>query len=163
MGYSLPAAIGAQIADRDIPVVCIIGDGGFQMNIQELQTAVAYDTPITIVIFNNTGYGIIKQFQDSNMEGRYAASGRGYTVPDLGRIAHAYGIDFHRVTKVSQITDHLLSRRLKIIELVIPEKALATPKAEGDHFVHDQFPYQLEKNPSLPVEYPAHPSQLALS
>lgn len=160
MGYSLPAAIGAQIAQPSIPVVCVIGDGGFQMNIQELQTAKFLQLPITIVVANNAGYGIIKQFQDANTNSRYAATGTGYSVPDFGAISLAYGIPHTRVTQVSQLTPELLSPKLQIIELIIPEDAKVTPKAEGDHFLHDQFPFQIERNPKLPYAYPAKPSEL---
>lgn len=160
MGYSLPAAIGAQIARPSIPIVCVIGDGGFQMNIQELQTAKFLQLPITIVVANNAGYGIIKQFQDANTNSRYAATGNGYSVPDFGAISLAYGIPHTRVTQVSQLTPELLSSKLQIIELIIPEDAKVTPKAEGDHFLHDQFPFQIERNPRLPFAYPSKPSDL---
>ena len=63
MGYSFPAAIGASIALNKKRIICIDGDGSFQMNIQELQTVVNEKVPIKIFIFNNKGYGIIKQFR----------------------------------------------------------------------------------------------------
>jgi acetolactate synthase-1/2/3 large subunit len=62
MGYSLPAAIGAQICNPQKTVYCFIGDGGLQMNIQELQTVINYQLPIKIVIQNNFGYGIAKKY-----------------------------------------------------------------------------------------------------
>jgi acetolactate synthase-1/2/3 large subunit len=162
MGFSLPAAIGAQIAVPDRPVICVIGDGGFQMNIQELQTAVAYGLPITIVVFNNAGYGIIKQFQDSNTAGRHFASGTGYSVPDLAKIAAAYGIPYHRVASSADAGPELFTRTLKLVEVVIPADALITPKVDGDHFLHDQFPYDPNRvQAPLPYDYPERPSQLA--
>jgi acetolactate synthase-1/2/3 large subunit len=164
MGYSLPAAIGAQRANPDAPVICVIGDGGFQMNVQELQTAVNYQLPITILLFNNSGYGIIKQFQDSNNGGRYNASGEGYSVPDFGRIAESYGVAYHRVESLDDITPELFERSLKLVELVIPPQALITPKAEGDHFLHDQFPHIAGRHQEpLPFDYPERPSDLAVS
>jgi acetolactate synthase-1/2/3 large subunit len=164
MGYSLPAAIGAQLANPNAAVICAIGDGGLQMNIQELQTAVAYDLPITIYLFNNSGYGIIKQFQDANMASRYHASGEGYSVPDFEAITRAYGIEYHRVAALSDITPSLFERRLKVVELVIPPQALITPKVEGDHFIHDQFPYSTPvKYSPLPFDFPDRPSGLAVS
>lgn len=164
MGYSLPAAIGAQIARPDRPVVCVIGDGGLQMNIQELQTAVNYELPITIVVFNNSGYGIIKQFQDSNTNSRYHASGEGYSTPDLQKVAAAYGIPFSRVTAVEEIEPGMFERGLKLVELVIPPQALITPKVEGGRFIHDQFPYRTQSGQQpLPFDYPSSPSDLAVS
>ena len=94
MGYSLPAAIGAQICNPQKTVYCFIGDGGLQMNIQELQTVMNYQLPIKIVIQNNFGYGIIKQFQDAYFNGRYYATGEGYSQPDFKKIATAYGIPY---------------------------------------------------------------------
>ena len=164
MGYSLPAAIGAQLARPDAPVICAIGDGGLQMNLQELQTAVNYKLPITIIVFNNAGYGIIKQFQDANTDHRYHATGEGYSVPDFGAIAEAYGIEYHRVAKAADISASMLQRGLRLIELVIPPQALITPKVEGDHFIHDQFPYDPDRKPSaMPFDYPDRPSGLVVS
>ena len=164
MGYSLPAAIGAQLARPDASVICAIGDGGLQMNLQELQTAVFYKLPITIIVFNNAGYGIIKQFQDANTDHRYHTTGQGYSVPDFGAIAKAYGIEYHRVEKASDISAGMLARGLRVIELVIPPQALITPKVEGDHFIHDQFPYPKDRTPPvMPFDYPERPSGLVVS
>jgi acetolactate synthase-1/2/3 large subunit len=94
MGYSLAGAIGAYFADPSRQIICIIGDGGFTMNIQELQTIKNYNIPLKIFIMNNHVYGIIKAFQDTNLNGRYIASGPdGYKPPDFVRISHAYGIE----------------------------------------------------------------------
>lgn len=98
MGYSLPASIGAAIAtDSKIPIVCICGDGGIQMNVQELHTVAMLNLPITIIILNNSGYGIIRQFQDQYFGSRYTATSSedvfGSNGIDIVRIAKAYGID----------------------------------------------------------------------
>ncbi|MEO5921509.1 MAG: thiamine pyrophosphate-binding protein [Pseudolysinimonas sp.] len=164
MGYALPAAIGAQLARPESPVICAIGDGGLQMNIQELQTAVAYDLPITILLFNNSGYGIIKQFQDANMSGRYHATGRGYTAPDFRKIAESYGIEYQRIETLDDVSAAHFERGLRLVEIVLPEQALITPKVEGDHFIHDQFPYSAERTDQpLPFDYPPRPSELNVS
>jgi acetolactate synthase-1/2/3 large subunit len=164
MGYSLPAAIGAQLARPDAPVFAMIGDGGLQMNIQELQTAVFYNLPITIVLFNNSGYGIIKQFQDANTDSRYHATGEGYGAPDFGAITRAYGIEHHRVEKVADLTAAMFTRGLRVVEFIIPPQALITPKVESDHFIHDQFPYAPGKpQEEMPFDYPERPSGLIVS
>ena len=106
MGYALPAAIGAWFAEKR-PVYCVIGDGGFQINIQELQTLVNYGIPVRVIIMNNQGYGIIKQFQDLYLEGRHIATGEGYSCPDFSKIAEAYGVRCVRVENDSQITGSL--------------------------------------------------------
>lgn len=91
MGFALPAAIGAALASRS-PVVLIAGDGGFQLNIQELQTVVRNKLPLKLIILNNQALGMIRQFQDSYFEGRYQSTLWGYTTPDFTKVAAAYGI-----------------------------------------------------------------------
>ncbi len=161
MGYSLPAAIGAQICNPQKTVYCFIGDGGLQMNIQELQTVKNYRLPIKIVIQNNFGYGIIKQFQDAYFNGRYYATGEGYSQPDFKKIAYAYGIPYQRITKESELDAFKFSRDVEIIDLQLPPNSLITPKTEMDRFIHDQFPYPLDNSiSSLPYNYPKNPSNL---
>lgn len=161
MGYSLPAAIGAQIANPDKSVFCFIGDGGFQMNIQELQTIVNLKLPIKIVIQNNFGYGIIKQFQDAYFEGRHFATGEGYSLPDFGAIAKAYGINYVIVKNLNQIDELQFKEGPMIIDMHLPHNALISPKTEMDRFIHDQFPYIKDELVSrLPYQYPERPSKL---
>jgi acetolactate synthase-1/2/3 large subunit len=161
MGYSLPAAIGAQICNPQKSVYCFIGDGGLQMNIQELQTVKNYQLPIKIVIQNNFGYGIIKQFQDAYFNGRYYATGEGYSQPDFKKIADAYGIPYQRITKESELDTFKFSSDFEIIDLQLPPNSLITPKTEMDRFIHDQFPYPSDNSiSSLPYNYPKNPSNL---
>lgn len=162
MGYSLPAAIGAQQAQSDARVVCFIGDGGLQMNIQELQTIVNYSLPIQIFIQNNFGYGIIKQFQDAYFEGRHHASGYGYSVPSFRSLADAYKIEYVACSNLDEIMSLQIDfTRPRIIELVLPQDALITPKVEMNRFLHDQFPYEDNNFISrLPYPYPERPTGL---
>jgi len=161
MGYSLPAAIGAQLLNPNKKVYCFIGDGGLQMNIQELQTIVAYHLPITIIIQNNFGYGIIKQFQDANFEGRHFASGEGYTLPSFEKIAHAYDIPYFSVKTTFELDQLLIPKSSCIIDIQLPTNSLITPKTEGDNFIHNQFPYVPDNSiQKLPYNYPVRPSQL---
>jgi len=94
MGFSFAAGIGACLAHKNKGnVVAIIGDGGFNMNIQELQTLKNYDIPLKCIILNNHIYGITKAFQEVNFEGRCEACGPvGYNPPDFVRICQAYNI-----------------------------------------------------------------------
>ncbi len=95
MGYSLPAAMGvAATVDQGERVICLIGDGGVQLNIQELQTIHSYALPVKVFVLNNHSYGAIKDFNRDNLDGRnYAtAPGFGYEPPDLSAIATAYNI-----------------------------------------------------------------------
>ena len=93
MGYSLPAAIGAYYASRK-SVVCVTGDGGLQMNIQELQFIVREKLPIKIVVFNNNALGMIRHFQEMYFNGNYYQTkpSGGYDAPNFSQIAAAYGI-----------------------------------------------------------------------
>jgi acetolactate synthase-1/2/3 large subunit len=102
MGYALCASIGAQFAAPSRRVICIIGDGGMQMNIQELETVIFNKLPIKIFLINNSGYGIIKQTQDTWLNSRYVAadSSSGLGFPDFQKIALSYGI------KAAEIVSH---------------------------------------------------------
>lgn len=102
MGYALPAAIGASVTLKK-PVVCISGDGGFQINIQELETIKRNNLPIKIVILNNHCLGMIRQFQDSYFNSRYQSTVWGYSAPDFTKIAQAYGIENFSIEKEEDV------------------------------------------------------------
>ena len=93
MGYALPASIGASIALGGRRVVCLTGDGGLQMNIQELATVVRHRLPIKLFLINNHGYSMIQQTQDQWLGSRYAASTieGGLAFPNFIKVAKAYG------------------------------------------------------------------------
>lgn len=94
MGFAFAGAIGAALARPNQRIVCLIGDGGFNMNIQELQTVRNYNVKnLKVFIMNNHVYGITRQFQDTHFSSRYEASGpKGYNPPDFVPIVQAYGI-----------------------------------------------------------------------
>ena len=97
MGFALPAAIGAAYACPGRPVVMIAGDGGFQLNLQELQTVARGRLPIKMIIVNNQCHGMVRQFQQSYFEERYQSTYWGYSAPDFAALARGYGIDGHGV------------------------------------------------------------------
>jgi len=106
MGFSFAGALGAWFAATPYSqVVCVIGDGGFNMNIQELQTAKTYGISVKTFIMNNHSYGIIKAYQDTNLGGRYVDSdpASGYAAPDFIRISDAYGIKTFAVRRNDEI------------------------------------------------------------
>jgi acetolactate synthase I/II/III large subunit len=103
MGFALPAAVGAQIARPDETVWAIAGDGGFQMNIQELATVVQEQLPLKIAIINNGYLGMVRQWQELFHERRYSATPM--WSPDFVKVAEAYGIPGVRVTHQSQVAD----------------------------------------------------------
>ncbi len=97
MGFSLPAAIGAQIAERDRLVISISGDGGFQMNIQELAVLLQEDLPLKVVVLNNGFLGMVRQWQELFFDKNYAFTE--ISSPDFVMVAKAYGISGQRVTE----------------------------------------------------------------
>jgi acetolactate synthase-1/2/3 large subunit len=107
MGFALPAAIGAAQACPDQPVVMIAGDGGFQLNIQELQTVVRNRLPVKMVVINNQCHGMVRQFQQSYFNERYQSTFWGYSAPDFAQIATAYGIPAHSIDAASDIKQGL--------------------------------------------------------
>ena len=124
MGYGLPAAIGAQVAFPDKTVIDIAGDGSFQMNIQELATAVQYNLPVKVAILNNHCLGMVRQWQQLFCDQRYSQT-IFEVVPDFVKLAEAYGAVGLRATKPEEV------------EPVIRE-ALATPRPVVMDFVVDQ-------------------------
>lgn len=113
MGFGFPAAIGAQVGNPDRLVIDIAGDGSFQMNIQELGTAVANQIPVKVVIINNFYLGMVRQWQEFFFKRRYSGTVMDQN-PDFVKIAEAYGAKGFKITEVSQLRDTL-------------KKALATP------------------------------------
>lgn len=101
MGFALPAAIGAQIAQPEAQVWATVGDGGFQMNIQELATVIQERLPIKIAVLNNGYLGMVRQWQEMFFSKRY--SGTPLMGPDLVKVAEAYGLRGLRVTERSQV------------------------------------------------------------
>ena len=92
MGFGLPAAIGAAFGVAGRPVVLVAGDGGFQTNIQELQTVARNQLPLKMLIVNNRTHGMVRQFQQSYFDSRFQSTVWGYSAPDFAAVAAAYGI-----------------------------------------------------------------------
>jgi acetolactate synthase I/II/III large subunit len=158
MGYALPAAIGAKLAAPHRQVISYNGDGGFQLNIQELQTLRHHNLDVAIVVMNNSSYGIIKQFQDSYLGSRYRASRDGYSTPDFGAIAKAYGVRYAKIEHLDQITPDLLQGGGPIvIEVVLSEDTLIEPKLEMGRPINDQFPYLSSSEYSSGNRYVEYP------
>lgn len=102
MGYGLPAAIGAQVAQPDAKVVAIVGDGSVQMNSQELMTAVQHSLPVKIIILNNGYLGMVRQWQELFYEKNYSHTNMN-AQPDFVRLAQAYGCEGIRITERSEL------------------------------------------------------------
>ncbi|MCU6685396.1 biosynthetic-type acetolactate synthase large subunit [Dorea acetigenes] len=159
MGYGLPGAIGAQIGNPDTPVISISGDGGMQMNIQELATAVLEELPIISCIFNNSNLGMVRQWQKLFYGKRYSmtclrsgAACRGkcgevpcpeYT-PDFVKLAESYGAKGIRVTKKEEILPAFEEARKSkkvptIIEFTIDPEDLVYPMIQPGGTLEDMI------------------------
>ena len=99
MGFGLPSALGVKLAFPNKEVVCITGEGSIQMCIQELSTCLQYGLPIKIININNQALGMVRQWQDMQYGGRYAASTYEESLPDFVKLTEAYG---HKGFKVTQ-------------------------------------------------------------
>ena len=97
MGFGFPAAIGAKFARPDAEVWAVVGDGGFQMTLQELQTAVEYGVNVKIALLNNGFLGMVRQWQELFYDNRYSSVAMGS--PNFGKLADAYGVKYIRVDK----------------------------------------------------------------
>ncbi|HMX58289.1 MAG TPA: biosynthetic-type acetolactate synthase large subunit [Leptospiraceae bacterium] len=106
MGYGLPAAIGAKFAKPDDLVVCVTGDGSYQMCIQELATIRQYNLGVKILLLNNNFLGMVRQWQELFYEERFAESEWDYN-PDFVKLAEAYGIPGMRITSPDEIDSGL--------------------------------------------------------
>ena len=101
MGFGLPAAIGAKIANPDKDVVCISGDGGLQMNIQELATSVVQGAGVTICVLNNYYLGMVRQWQTSFYGKRYSNTDPQRRT-DFVKLAEAFGAKGYRATNIAE-------------------------------------------------------------
>ncbi len=109
MGFALPAAIGAQIAQPGKEVWAIVGDGGFQMTLQELGTLIQEGLPVKIALVNNSYLGMVRQWQEMFYDGRYEST---YLInPDFVRLAEAYGIPARRVTNPGDVSAAIAAAR----------------------------------------------------
>ena len=106
MGFEIPAAIGSQIAEPTKMVIPILGEGSFQLNIQELQTIVQYKLPIKILLFNNDAYGAIKITQENFFKTKFGVDqSSGLSFPNTSKIASAYGIHYLSIYKNTEVED----------------------------------------------------------
>lgn len=143
MGYSLPAAIGAAIATGKV-VYSFHGDGGIQMNMQELLTIAREHLPIKIIILNNRALGMIRHFQEMYFEKEYFLTivGNGYMYPNFEKIADAYGLPYVRIegNRQENIKNPFISEGAQIVEVIISTDTYVFPKLEYGKANQDQEP-----------------------
>lgn len=143
MGYSLPAAIGAYYASKK-PVLCVAGDGGIQMNIQEFQYLAREHIPVVMIIMNNNALGMIRHFQEMYFDNHYFQTKPegGYSAPDFCRVADAYGIPSKKVRSVTELSeeDFMEINGPKLLEVILPGNTYVTPKLRFGNPNQDQEP-----------------------
>jgi acetolactate synthase-1/2/3 large subunit len=148
MGSGLPLAVGAAMASKGLTVL-IAGDGGFQLNIQELQTVRRNNLPIKLVVLNNGCHGMVRQFQDSYFDGRYASTLWGYSAPAFASVAQAYGIPSSRAEGPGDVSRALREMRSTegpyLLEVAIDVRANAYPKVAFGHPISEMEPFVAPK------------------
>ncbi|MGF0004569.1 acetolactate synthase large subunit [Bacillus altitudinis] len=138
MGFGLPAAIGAQLADQEATVVAILGDGGFQMTLQELAVIRELNLPVKVIVLNNHSLGMVRQWQEIFYEERYSHS-KFSEQPDFVKLSEAYGIKGIRISSDEEVQEKLeealtsrepvfidvnVARDEKVFPMVAPGKGL---------------------------------------
>lgn len=156
MGYSLPASIGVCAALGNKRVMCVTGDGSFQLNIQELQSVIHYKMPLKIFVLNNEGYLSIRTTQKKFFNDRFIGEGSksGVSMPESRKIAKAYGIKFVEVSnskKLDNVLDNIIKYKGPVLcEVLCPPNQLIIPtvasyKKEDGTMVsrplEDMFPF----------------------
>ena len=130
MGFGFPAAIGAALAYPDAQVVCIAGDGSFQMNVQELATARAYGAAVKVVIIDNACLGMVHQWQQFFYDGRYSQTELHYN-PDFVALARAFGWQAKRVQTQEELqaalSEMLSSTKPFLLDVVVPSSENVLP------------------------------------
>ncbi len=125
MGYALPAAVGVYYAEKK-PVVCMSGDGGIMMNLQELQLISREQLPITVIVFNNRCLGDIMEFQKRIFKGRYftTTEDSGYQAADFRRLAAAFHMDYQLVSSPDAVkTIKPVTGQPQLIEVAVPSNS----------------------------------------
>ncbi len=156
MGFGLPGAIGAYYANQSRDVILIAGDGGLQMNIQELQTVIHNKIPLKIFVLNNNGYLAITLMQDNLFGGKYIGSNMdsGVSSPNFVKLAEAYGLKTYRFTNNSDLLsgiDDVMSEEGPVLcEIDMLENQLLIPRVQSSkssdgkiisNSLENMFPY----------------------
>jgi acetolactate synthase-1/2/3 large subunit len=176
MGYGLPAAIGACLANGGKPMVAVESDGSLQLNLQELATLAAQKLPITLIIMNNGGYASIRNTQRNYFAGRYVGTGPevGLMLPDLEKVASTYGLPFLRISNAEDLpalAEALQRPTLRLIEVMLTPnetlspKVAALPQADGSMLsmpLEDMSPLLSLEQLSAELLVPLAPASLAV-
>lgn len=134
MGYGFPAAIGAAEAFKGHRILCVDGDGSFQMNLQEMQTVIFNQYDMKIIYLNNNGYSSIKQTQTNLFKPPFIGIGAGYglSMPDMSKVAPAYGFKYLKIDSLSAIENNINeafnTKGPVLVEVIVDENQFFSPK-----------------------------------
>jgi acetolactate synthase I/II/III large subunit len=146
MGYGIPAAVGAKAARPEATVVCVDGDGCFQMTCQELATAVLDDLPIVVLLVNNAHLGMVTQWQDMFFDGRRSHVHLTRAVPDYAKLAEAYGAVGMTVTENEELQpaleEALSLRRTVVVDVHVDPAEQCFPMIPAGAAALDMIEYE---------------------
>ena len=173
MGYGFPAALGAKAAAKDlgldIPVVAITGDGGFQMNFQELGTMVSHDLPVIIVLFNNNNLGMVRQWQELFYNKHYSYIDWGKGSPDYVKLVEAFGVKGIKIEKPEDVepaikeaveTCHGKSKKPILLNFEIHYEANVWPIVPPGGSSHEMMGIDADTLPPMPLNIKEYKSEL---
>jgi len=145
MGFGLPAAIGAKFGRPDETVICISGDGSFQMNIQELATIAMYKLGVKIVIFNNSFLGMVRQWQELFYEERFSNTEWNFN-PDFVKLAESYSIPAMKIVNKDEVgkgIDFLLKDAgSALLEVIVPAQEMVLPMIPAGRATKDMMQFR---------------------
>jgi len=135
MGFAIPAAIGiARVSESR--VVAIVGDGGAQFSIAELETIRSLDLNIGIYILNNEQHGMVAQFQEEYLDSQFVGTRQGYSAPNFAAVAESFGIKSARVGGHARLIKNKFpsteeKKRATLVEIMVDHRFKALPKLGG--------------------------------
>lgn len=142
MGFALPAGIGATFSGKR--AIVITGDGGLQMNIQELEIIKRRNLPVKIVVMNNKSLGMVRTFQELYFDKRYASTVEDYSAPDFVKVANAYGISAVAINSdyfdIEKINKYLKDNNPVLINIILPQETQVEPRIQFGNSIENAHP-----------------------
>ena len=165
MGFGLPAAIGAQFAKSDKIVIDIDGDASIRMNIGELETATTYNQPVKVIVLNNLGDGMVRQWQKMYFDGRMSASDKSLHAKDFVKSAEADGFKFAKRLDIKKDIPKVISEFMEFkgpafLEVIIDQEAGVYPMVGPGQSYESMITGDFIKNRSKPSDGTPGPSEM---
>lgn len=143
MGYSLPSAIGGFYGNKNATIVSYMGDGGLQMNMQELETMRRENIPAVVVVFRNNSLGLIRDYQNKALNARLNGSVIGFSNPDFSKLASLYDMDYLHINDndFSSITYSTIQNKRILIDVEVSKESVIHPELAYKRAIFDQSPF----------------------